>query len=173
MDAMVEYSVDDDDLVAFQEHHFRTSPAMRKTQTRNRYGVAVLYFLAGAVLLVVGATAAALLVALVAALWTALYPSYSRRVVRKRAVAISREGDNSNLYGPHQLSLEVGELVVSSPSGTTRIKAASIPRIDSTEAYLFIYLSGASALLIPRVKVRTGDLALFERELRAAAHGAA
>ncbi len=31
---MIEYSVAEDDFLAFQEHHVRTSPAMRKVNAR-------------------------------------------------------------------------------------------------------------------------------------------
>lgn len=173
VEAMLEYSVDDNDLVAFQEHHFATSPTMRKAQNRNRYGVAAFYLLLGAGFLAAGQTGGAVGLALVAALWPVWYPSYARRTLRKRARAMAGEGDNSNVYGPHQIGVEGSEVVVNSPSGTSRIRASSLARVDATDTHLFIYLSGVHALLIPRAKVRTGDVAAFERELRAAIQGAA
>ncbi len=170
---MIEYSLDEDDWVAFQEHHGRTSPSTRRMYGRVHYGVATFYLLVAGFFFLVSEIVLAIIFAFIVALWLALYPSYYRRMFRKRARALFREGDNSSLYGPHQLFLEGGELVVNSPSGTRRIHGSSISRIDSTEAYLFIYLSGTSALLIPRAKVSTGDLSDFERELRTVARSVA
>jgi hypothetical protein len=164
---MIEYSLTEDDWVQFQEHHARTSLAIRHIQKRNQYLVAAIYLVLGALLSSMDIIVGAFFVA-VAAAWFLAYPRYAAWVLRRRARAMFCEGDNRNFCGAHRLSLDGAEMVCESPAGSLRIRVPSIVRLESTARYLFVYFTATGAVVIPRAGA-SGSVDDLERTLRAGA----
>jgi len=68
-----------------------------------------------------------------------------------------------------QLSLDDQGMRSATGTMTQTVAYASLPRIDETPDYVFIFLSKLMAVPIPKAKVAGGDLGQFLAELRARA----
>jgi 4-amino-4-deoxy-L-arabinose transferase-like glycosyltransferase len=156
-----------DDIFAFNRYHWQTSTVLRRAQRRPLVGVAVVW-LAGAVVL--AALEQSPLVLAAGAVLTALGVglTYLLTVWRQRQVTrqLLAEGANKSLYGWHELELDGDQLTKRSLYMTTTMDLRLIEQIAETPQHAFIYISGISALIVPRRDVADGDYEDFMEELR-------
>lgn len=162
----IEYRVEEGDILVFLDHHSEHSAAAREIRRRQNYGYAILLAIFGLVLWFFGETALAIAFLVLGPVWVALWRERARRLARKQAAALYREGPNPMFDGPHLLRLEESSLVSISPGAESRLPFTSVQRVVDTEDYVFVYVGAIQALVVPRRRVARGDLRALSKELR-------
>jgi YcxB-like protein len=162
----LEYRVEEGDLHAFLDHHMQHSEAARDIRRRQTYGYAFLFAIFGLVFWFFGEAAVAIAFLVLGPVWVAWWPARARRIYRKRALALYREGQSPMLEGSHVLRLDDAGLVTTTPAAEARIPLTSVQRIVDTPEYVFIYVGAMRALIVPRRRVVRGDVNMFVQELQ-------
>lgn len=151
----VDYDVDSSDIVAFNLHHTRKSPTMRRFW--------VLQFC------LIGFAAVLLAIELALGdrlrqprpatrfVWPAVLaaiPLYlivaRRRIVARRVNTLLREGINRSWASRRTLIMTPDEIYESWTLGKSALKWAAFEKVEATADHLFLYQSAISATTIPR-----------------------
>ena len=163
---VIEFSVEEADVLTFSEYHNEHSESAKSTRRRNTYGYGFAFTAMGIVLLLVGPVALGVAFFLLGPLWMVYWPRHVRRLYRKQAAALWREGRNPFFEGSHVLRLEDTSLVSISPGGESRMPVRTIQRLVTTPDLLLIYMGAVQAIIVPRGRVVRGDIAKFGEELQ-------
>lgn len=155
-----EYEVTLEDLVAFNLHYFQHNPAMRRQLLRARILVSFLTPLLtlltiaaingasrrGRLLdwfaVVVGLSGGAVIYL--------LYPWLSRRGLRRRVTKLLADPANRNMLGKKQLRLRPDAIELRSEHSTSSTAWAGIEQLGLTESLVLLYLTGISAIVVPK-----------------------
>jgi YcxB-like protein len=162
----IEYRVEEGDVLAFLDHHSEHSAAAREIRRRQTYGYAILLAILGLVLWFFGETALVIAFLVLGPVWVAWWPARARRLARKQAAALYREGPNPMFDGPHVLRLDEGGIVAIAPGAESRLPFTSVQRVVDTPDYLFVYVGAIQAFVVPRRRVARGDVRAFAEQLR-------
>ena len=79
-----------------------------------------------------------------------LYPYINRYSYVRRLKKLYSEGDNKAILGKHKINVSKDDLMAVTPAGESKIKWSSINKIMKNEKFIFLYISAASAIMIPR-----------------------
>ena len=155
-----EYEVTLEDLVAFNMHYFRHNPAIRRQLLKARILVAFLTPLLTLLAIVALNSASArrppidsfaVLVSLIGGgVIFLLYPALSRRGLRRRATKLLADPANRNMLGKKRLTLRPDTLELRSETSTSSTTWAGIEQIAVTESLVLLYLTGISAIVVPK-----------------------
>jgi hypothetical protein len=61
-----------------------------------------------------------------------------------------REGDNSAVLGPQEISLSAEGLVIRNSESETRMSWKTVKKLSQTDQYYFLYISSISAVILPK-----------------------
>ncbi|MBK9593323.1 MAG: YcxB family protein [Crocinitomicaceae bacterium] len=90
-------------------------------------------------------------------LWVLFYPKRYKNSALKRAKKLLAEGDNSGYLGKHEIELNNQEIKSTVPQSSTIMNWDGIKRYIETDQYYFLYNTAASALIIPKFKLKISD----------------
>lgn len=162
-----------DDLLAFNRYHFMNSPAYRSSLIVGMAMVSILPLGLTLFLIYNGRLPRLPVIAFGCGLtlfsmfgFYRRFPSAIDRTTRRMF------GNDQSLFGPHELEIEDEWLVERTDINASRQAWRGIQKIVETDDYVFIYLSAATAHVIPKAAVTSGDLPAFmtrARDLQAAA----
>jgi len=170
----IEYTNTVDDLLAFSRFHFWSSSEVRRSIRVQRLGGAacLMGFFGG--LAITGSApffiGVGLSTSLVWWLWVPLVLAHDY----DRQIAASYESQGSaESESHHRLSVTPEHLEELHAQGESRVRWGAVRRVVGTGNRVYICLSAASAFIIPRDRVRSGDLEEFVAVVREAAADAA
>jgi hypothetical protein len=90
---------------------------------------------------------------IITAIWILLAPKlidkYNLKVVKNQL----SEGKNTSILGQHDVILNKEFLEVKEPGSEGKVKWSSTAKITETDKYFFIYVTSASACVIPKFKL--------------------
>ena len=163
--AEIEYEVREQDLVAFNEQQLKNSRRLQKTLRRHQATIpAFMILIALFLLLYAQNTLAAIFVAVSGAAWGVLAPFYLRWSIRRQFRQMYSEEEKAAVLGNYRLRTEPDALVEITAQGETRVKWDDILRIECTNNHAFVFVETNTALIIPRVTVKSGNLLEFVQE---------
>lgn len=152
----LEYDFDLNDWMAFQENFLTNSKQFARTK---RIVTWMLPFMALSILVIeynLGKfnpfLAGLLLFACV--LWVIFYPKRFKNSTMKRAKKMLSEGDNSGYLGKHEIEFTNDEIKSTIPQSSTTMNWDGIRQYIETDQYYFLYNLAASALIIPKFKLK-------------------
>lgn len=161
------YTLQMEDLVAFNQYHFQHSPTFRRNR-RIIIGASVIavcgyviydYIQQQSLVSVIsGVIAAAIAITILSLLTKSPYKKGIRRLLR--------EGRNTSILGRHELEVTETGITEHTEQISTTIAWKGIERIVSTDSHVFVYLSSTSACIIPRDSIIEGDYEMCLEELR-------
>ncbi len=161
------YNVTIDDVVAFNMHHFKNSPAMRK---QVRFGV---IFTCGLILICFSLIAMSnksygdLIIGIItASVFACVYPGIYRWSAKRNVLKLYGEGKNVGVLGEHILEVTNTEIIDKADSAESKSKISRMERIESTPDYVFIYMGAVIAHIIPRNSILEGDVDAFLEEVK-------
>jgi len=154
----LEFEIRPEDLRAAVEHHYGTSPAVRKSVGDARFLAAliVVCFAALVALLLEDWTPLPVGVLLALVVWLVSPPGMKTRYLRQ-AMAAYREGGFVNLVGVRTLELEADGLSFVTTNSSHRYEWNAVVSVRVAPSHVFLYFSSVSLLPIPRATVRSGD----------------
>lgn len=154
----VEYNLAEDDMVAFNEYHLRTSPATRRWRSVKAFFVLVLFVLG--IVIFTSARAAfargedlpSYLVLLFLAFVILLFLVVQRphRGIRKAVRKMLKQGRDRDSSSRLRVALDKLAIRVVGELTETTTKWPAVEKVVSTQDHLFIYTGSAAALIIPR-----------------------
>lgn len=163
----IKYTVEIEDLIAFNEHHMDHSPMFRQSKKNAIIYTPLSLFL---LFLVIGIGEHAWtlsIIGIIASLILAvLAPLTFRKHVRKTLEKSMSEGRNKGAVGQQQLELRDDGIYNTNSAGTQSTYWNAVERIEQTETHGFIYISSMSAHVIPALKVKEGDFDAFMQAAR-------
>jgi hypothetical protein len=152
------YDVTVDDAAAFAVFHDSYSPALRRRRHLLRVGMAVL-------LAVIAASVARLARApglgfvglgFAFAFWW-IFPRRYERGLRQSVARLHSEGKNVDLLGPTRLVLDEEFVTEATPARDVRTRWAAIERCVDTDDHVFVYVTGSSAVIVPKRSLAAGQ----------------
>ena len=168
----VEYELTPDDLFAFQWRAYQRSPSGQRAR-RNRYISVVLIalgvttlpaFFAGYPVLTWFNVLAFVVVLVVIAPASALIERYlTQRAIRE---FVRREKPGQGQLGRHTITLQDEGVLETTATGQMRTTWAGVDRVEDDDRYIFVYISAASAHVIPRRAFSGSDADEFLRLAR-------
>jgi len=169
---IVEFELQVEDLVSFQIHHWKTTPALRRQRLLQRY-------FSPAVLLAIGCTIFAfdrgdagilfLIMFAAIALVIAFYSREAnwRRLMDRNLRKFYAQGKNRNLFGWHRVTIDAVGYHGKSQYSESIFRWPAIERVDVAPQHVLIYLSSAYSVLIPKLAFRDqGQLDAFVEAAR-------
>jgi hypothetical protein len=155
----LEFDFDLNDWMAFQENYLDNSKQFARTK---RIVTWIFPFICTSVILIdynrgkfnpflVGMFAVASI------LWVLFYPKRVKNSALKRAKKLLSDGDNSGYLGKHETELTDESIKSTAPQSTTTISWNGIKKYVETDQYYFLYNTVASALIIPKFKLKISD----------------
>jgi hypothetical protein len=160
------YDVSLDDAVAFAVHHHQTSPLLRRRRHFLRLGLSML-------LAIIAATVGGLLnrpliglmgLAFALAFWF-VFPWRYLRGLRESVTRLYGEGKNVDLLGPTRLVLDDEYLTETTPTREVRTRWAAVERCVDTPTHLFVYVTGSTALIVPKRSLGPGEVERLVAEI--------
>lgn len=151
------------DIIAFNEFHYRRSPALRRIMGLLQWLGAITIFLA--ILMETGGIMGVIGAAIVAGGFAAIYPLLLRRLIRWQVRLMYSEGRNKGTLGEHEMEICEDGVIERSPYRETKTAWAAIERIEITPEYTFLYASSMSAYVIPHKSILAGDYRMFMAQL--------
>ncbi len=162
----LKYTLEEKDLLAFNEYQFKDLPSIQKGLRRNQTiipgiisAVALFYFFYYQDLF------SAAYIALVGVAWGLLVPIYIRRNMLTQIKKQYTDEDRERLLGDYTMTIKPKHLVEQSPGGDSTTPWSDVLRIEVTKNHAFIYLDADSALILPRKGVTSGNIAAFVNEM--------
>ncbi len=150
----VEYSLELEDLLAFNQYHHAHSPAVRRQQFTPR--VAVLIALAAVWVLscaIVDPSAWIILgffLGLVGAISYFSYPARVRRRSRRLVERMYMEGQNRGLFTRRRMTITPETITDATEISVTTIKWVAVEKIVVDQRHAYFYDSAASAFILPK-----------------------
>lgn len=144
----ISYDVGPDDIVAFNETHMATAPAMRRQLGQVRFMGLAVFMLTAVLFVVLDNLVTAAAIAGAGLLFALIFPLILRPIAR--GMIRSMLGSDSKLFGRHRAVLDESGVLETTPSGENRTAWSAVERIEVTERHVFVYTSPTSALTIPR-----------------------
>lgn len=153
------YDFDLNDWMAFQENYLENSKQFKRIKTIMMIVLPAIWLGIVLVELLLGnfspLGAGILLVASI--FWIVFYPRRFKNSALKRAKKLLAEGNNSGYLGKHEIELNDQEIKSTVPQSTSTINWQGITRFIETDQYYFLYNTAASALIIPKFKLKITD----------------
>ena len=162
------YVLTDEDALRFCAFHVRHSPAIARDLARARYLYPLLGIGVGlASWLLAGRLVELVAAALLGSFWTLWWPGHWRRRYIGQARRSYHEPQNRSLFGEHELTVDEDGIVVRSPSGiVSTYPWASIEGLEEEPGYLYAYISGLTAVIVPEHGMREGRFADLRARLQ-------
>jgi len=160
-------------LIAFQRHHYATSPSQQKSRrTQSILFPAILFtvFTVSAVLqesplmFIVGAAAALMIFFSMRGKIDAMHLD----AVEKQTREMFSEGENKVVFGPRELEVTPEFLVKRSPVHEFIVRWSAVERIVETLDYGYIYWCGVAAHQIPKKQVSKDEYRAFMEAAKSA-----
>lgn len=85
--------------------------------------------------------------------WLVFLPKSFDKSYLKEAKKMLEEGDNSALLGIHHIELTNEYFLVKEPGTEYKTHWSTIKKVLENEKYIFIYITSASACIIPKFKI--------------------
>ncbi len=174
----MEYDFTLEDALAFNEYHFRRSPAGRRARLRHMFLPPTIWMglALGFEAFVGGDTNHSFAVALaaVSAMWILTAPLFLARQIRRSVQRMYAEGRNRALLGRHVMSVSIEGVTDEGPGTRTQTRWESVERIARSTDHLFIYLNAVAAHVVPaRAFPDRGEFDRFVESVRELAASAA
>ena len=161
------YDVTIDDAIAFALFHDGHSPALRRRRRLLRLGMAMLLAVIAAA--VAGLARAPTLgfvgLGFAFAFWW-IFPRRYERGLRESVAKIHDEGNNVDVLGPTRLVLDEEFVTESTPARDVRTRWAAIEQCVDTGDHLFVYVTGSSAVIVPKRSLAPGLAEKLVSEIR-------
>ena len=144
----LEYNLNPEDYIRFNEYHFAHSPMVR----RNKWFFFVLPPLAGCVtvlLMPAHIMAKVITLLLLLIIWPCFALLYWPAAIRHRLHKFMREGDNTTHFGKHIISISPDGLEEMSDTAKNSVKWKGITKLVTAEHGLYLYNSAVSAYIVP------------------------
>jgi hypothetical protein len=160
-----------DDIVAFNRHHFSSSPEIRRAR-RKQHRLLTMMFGALALSLLAYTRSPFLAIGTFSAGLAGLVLSetlFKGRLDRRRDECVRRlflEGANDGILGPRRLSVLEDRLEEESANCRNAVRYEALGRLEETAQYVFIYLNSQQAAVVPKRDVDPAELEAFMRALR-------
>lgn len=138
------FEVNEEVSLAFTEQFLKGSATHQKTRRRTQLFLPVCLFL----ILIVSTLSRSfeptqlVLYAIASVAWFLYYPKRFDANVRKQAMKMTKESSHQKSYGKYQLTLSEDGLNDVSPTGESHFKWTAVDRVELTDTYLFIFLTG-------------------------------
>ena len=81
--------------------------------------------------------------------WWQFYPRRVEAMTRRSTQKLYAEGRNAGMLGATTVTLEAEWLSEASSEREVRTRWRSVERLDQTDDYIFLYLTGFSAVIVP------------------------
>ncbi|MGQ9807317.1 MAG: YcxB family protein [Armatimonadota bacterium] len=174
----MEYDFTLEDALAFNEYHFRRSPAGRRARLRHMFLPPAIWMglALGFEAFVGGDTNHSFAVALaaVSAMWILTAPLFLARQIRRSVQRMYGEGRNRALFGRHVMTVSSEGVTDEGPGTRTQTRWESVERIARSMDHLFIYLNAVAAHVVPARAFRDrGEFERFVESVRELAASAA
>ena len=147
----ISYDVALDDAIAFAVFHHSDSPLLRRRRRLLRVGMAALLAIIAAAVAGLAQTPALGLVGLAFAFafWW-MFPKRYERGLRGSVAKLYGEGKNLDVLGPTRLEVDEEFLTETTPTRSVRTRWAAVERCVETDEHLFLYVTGSTALIVPK-----------------------
>ena len=150
----ISYSLHKDDLIALAQYQIEHSPAVER---RSRFGRMALStgFLLMAIgnYLILGSITILVAFAALAESSFILYPSSLRWLARRSVPRIVQEKMRPSSFARRILRVTPDGLEQLSDSGASKVKWKLVDGIDVTPSYTYIFIEGASLVVIPKASI--------------------
>lgn len=154
----IEYTLDENDVIALQDHYQKSSPERRRF---NQFFLVVV-----ALTLALGIAEVVLLwkgeeIAIDYGTWVVLFCVLFVYILgkhRSAAQSVKRvlsRGQNRDLFSPQRLTMSGEGIQTSSPYQNSRISWGAVEKVFKTDEHVFMFLSAMSALIVPRTAFPT------------------
>ncbi|MHC4179334.1 MAG: YcxB family protein [Planctomycetota bacterium] len=168
----VEYSLELEDLLAFNLYHNAHSPAIRRVQRTVRLAVlttlvAVLTTLAIVCVVLSGLghetlgtsawIAFSLFIGLVGAILFFSHPARVRQRTRRLAERMYREGENRGLFTRRRMTITPETITDATEISVTTMKWVAVEKIAVDRRHAYFYVSAASAFTLPKAAFATEE----------------
>jgi hypothetical protein len=171
----LEFFVDKDDVVKLNEHLLARSPSQQAAVRQARIGSAAVVLATALVAAVVLRRWWLVLIGLALAVYAAAVTARETQLrVRKRTRELLNESPKEHWEGVQRVSATAEGIQISSNTGSGTMAWSLLERVDETDAHVFLCMGGVNGVVVPRLRLESGDLAAFVETCRAriAARGA-
>ena len=140
----LQFTISESDALAFSENFYRSSAAHQKARRSARLILPI--FLTPVMLLFLyrfGFSPIPIAIFVVAMIsWFMLYPLRFDKRVRKHAKKQMGESSYAKIFGTYELSFDDTYLRSFGPTGESKYNWEAVHRVELTDTYLFVFLSG-------------------------------
>jgi YcxB-like protein len=161
----LEYTLNEKDLLAFNEHQLQDAEHVQRALRRNQAIVpGIIVVIALFYWFYYEDVFSAMYIALIGVAWGLLVPVYIRWNLISQIKAKYSDEEKERILGDYALRVQPNHLVEISKDGEVKTAWADVLRLETTKNYAFIYLDVDSAIIIPRKGVKNGDIHEFVAE---------
>lgn len=149
----IRYNLDEEDYLAFNSFHVRSSKMIIKALRVQQFLGPVIFFLVPVVFAGLGDEsfpALMFIFLLASVLWVWLYPKFFWRSVMSRTKKALKEGKNEGVYGPHSMWLTEEGVREVNTKGESSVIWSGIEQLKEDKANFYLYTSAFGAYILPK-----------------------
>ncbi len=164
----IEYEFREEDLIHFNEVQFTRNEDIQSNIRKNRWLVpAVMALIGGFYYFYYSDINSAAYIVAIAGLWGWLSPKVMMLDLRRQILANYSYKEKNAMFGMYTLTIDPAQpqhLLEKSPSGKHKMLWSDLVRVEYSKHYVYIYISLATALVIPLETVKKGDVKAFAKQ---------
>jgi len=149
----IDYSLTEEDYLAFNLFHAKNSKAVSKSLMLQRFLSPIVFITAAFTFSWIGdvsLTASLIGFSFISILWIVYYPKYFYYLLTKNSKKMLQEGKNDGLLGDRYMTLSKEGITDVSSSGETKANWSGIKSIQEDDSRFYLYNSALSAYIIPK-----------------------
>ena len=147
------YEVTEEDYINFNVHHAENSKSHKKIYNMIKYllpiFLGIIIYLTGPSLFNQPRLYWGIISILFILIWIVRFPKIYKRIIRRSVKSMLKDGDNSSMICENTMTIEDGEIKVTSEYSTEITSKAGIKEVKTYEDMILIYISGFSAHIVP------------------------
>ncbi len=161
----IEYELEIEDLIHFNELRLKTDPSIQKELRSKRLLVpAIMLFFGLFYYIAYADTVTTAYITLLALVWGVMSPYYFKMDMRRQLRNSYSKEEQEAILGTHKLVIEPEVLREKSPGGKSATKWSDMLRVDDLPDYVHIFVDIDAAIIIPKKQVTSGDLKKFAKQ---------
>ena len=151
----IEFDFDIDDWMAFQKYYILNSKQVKRSKIFTTLLLPVIFSIFSLIDIINGNFSPARLVfyGIIFLLWIFINPKWMNRKMLKQVKKMINEGDNSGIFGKHEIDFEEDRIIWKNPESEEKVKWSGVKKLGETDNYYFLYVTAVSAIIIPKQKL--------------------
>lgn len=152
------YQLNNSDFLAFQLYNSSKSEALKKRRFRSRIIIPLIYLAFGLYLATSnGDVGIGVILSLVALVWFALYPKYSKWRYKRHFQKHIEVNNKSLVDQPIEVEFDGSSMKTKDSTSKSKTKGSELKNLTETQHHFFVTLGSGQSMVVPKYRMENAE----------------